>query len=358
MVNWKKFFLFVGIPILAFYIFLIVIFFAFVSGLFILALIMGICCLRFSKKKIFPGLSKLTIAMMLVFLLFISNPLYWPEQIARHIDTSRVILPNDSLVQQLNSTDYMWDYLNNTYGVTPPYFYNNMTKDEQLNNMTDYILNSFEVINYTSIPAVYGVIDFTASAHDAIVHGRGDCQSQAAIMVSFFLFMGYDAWACEAPYHWYTLVYLSDNHTDPHFYNRQGWSDPQIILNNETKIYTMNLIDRLGDITFGRRFYDKIYELFSMPTAQIGLWPLLLVIGFLMTVAIRSTASEKKHILKNGILASIILIAGFFLALSFSQVFFPQLFIPQIVFIIMVGSVILAAQTVHSNLGTHLYTKK
>ena len=120
----------------------------------------------------------------------------------------------------------------------------------------------------------------------------------------------------------------------------------------------MNLFERLGDITFGRRFYDKIYELFSMPVAQIGLWPLLLAIGFLMTFAIRSTASEKKNYLKNGILASLILIAGFFVALSFSQVFFPTLFIPQIVFIIMAGSVVLAAQTVHSNLGARLFSKK
>lgn len=358
MVNWKKFFLFIGIPLLAFYIFLIVIFYAFIAGLFILALLMGICCLRFSKKKIFPGLSKLTIGMMLVFLLFISNPLYWPEQIARHIDTSRVILPNDPLVQQLNSTPYMWNYLNNTYGVTPAYFYNNMTKDEQLLNMTDYIVFSLEVINYTSIPAVYGVIDFTASAHEAIANGRGDCQSQAVIMVSFFIFMGYDAWACEAPYHWYTLVYLGANRTDPHYYNRLDWSDPQIIFNDKERYYTMNLFERLGDITFGRRFYDKIYELFSIPEAQIGLWPLLLAIGFLMTFAIRSTTSEKKNYLKNGILASIIIIAGFFIALSFSQVFFPELFIPQIVFIIMVGSIILAAQTVHSNLGARLFTKK
>jgi hypothetical protein len=77
-----------------------------------------------------------------------------------------------------------------------------------------------------------------------------------------------------------------------------------------------------------------------------------------MTMAIRCTESEKKNYLKNGILASIILIAGFFLALSFSQVFFPQLFIYQVVFITMASSVILAAQAVHSNLGARLFTKK
>ena len=354
MVNWKKFFLYIGIPIFAFYIFLIVIFYAFIGGLFIIALLMGVCCLRFSKKKIFPGLSKLALAMMLVFVLFISNPSYWPAQIARHIDTSRIILPNDPLVQQLNSTPYMWDYLDSK-GINQSQFYS-MSNDSRLGNMTNYILD--EVVEYHSIPEVYGVLDYTASAHEAIEHGRGDCQSITVTMVSFFIFMGYDAWACETPYHWYTCVFLGPNRTDPHFYYRLNWTDPQIMMNNKEKIYTMNIVERLGNIVFGRRFYDKIYELFSVPQAQIGLWPLLIAIGFLMTVAIRCTESEKKNYLKNGILASLILLVGFFIALSFSQVFFPGLFFYQVVFITMASSVILAAQAAHSNLGARLFTKK
>lgn len=317
---------------------------------------MGVCCLRFSKKKILSGLSKLALAMMFVLLLFVSNPLIWPDQIARHIDTSRIIQPNDPLVQQLNSTSYLWAYLNTTYGVTPNYFYNNMSKDQQLENMTDYILE--KIVEYHFIPEVYRVIDYSASAHEAITYRKGDCQSRTVVMVSFFIFMGYDAWACETPYHWYTCVFLSANRTDPHFYYRINWSDPEIMMNNETKIYTMNLFERLGDITFGRHFYDKIYELFSLSQAQIALWPMLVVIGFLMTMAIRCTESEKKNYLKNGLLVSLILIIGFFIALSFSQVLFPELFIPQVVFIIMAGSVILGAQAAHSNLGARLFSKR
>jgi len=344
----------VGIPIFAFYTFLIIIFFAFIGGLFFIALLMGICCLRFSKKKIYSGLSKLALAMMLVFFLFISNPLYWPDQIARHIDTSRFIQPNDPAVQGLKSR--LGAYLNDI-NMTYTQFYQK-SNDTQLQIMTNFTLE--RVVIYHSIPEVYGVLDYTASASEAIAHGKGDCQSITVVMVSFFLFLNYDAWACETPYHWYTCVFLGPNHTDPHFYYRQNWTDPEIMMNNSTKVYTMNFFQRLGDIAFGRRFYDKIEELFTIyvPETIYFLWPLLITIGFLMSFAIRSTADEKKNYLKNGILASIILIAGFFLALCFSQVFFPQLFIYQIVFIIMASSVVLAAQAIHSNVGGRLFSKK
>ncbi|MHA1265319.1 MAG: hypothetical protein ACTSRS_08815 [Candidatus Helarchaeota archaeon] len=363
MVNWKKMFYFIGLPLLGFYIFLIIIYYAFISTLFLLTLLLGICCLRFSKAKIYSGLTKLALAMLLVFTLFVSNPLYWPTQIARHLDTSLVIQPSHPAVQQLNSTapGYMWDYLNTTYGITPAYFYQNMTDNERLENMTAYILNA--VIEYHYIPEVYGVIDYVSSTAEAIGHGKGDCHSRTIVMVSFFIYMGYDAWACEAPYHWYTLVYLGPDRTDPHYYYRnvfrdgQPWPDPQIIFNHQEVIYTMNVFERLGDVVFGLHFYDKIWELFSIPEALIALWPLLIGIAFLMTLAIRCTTSEKKHYLKNGLFASLILVGGFFLALSFSDVLFPQLLFVQIVFLLMMITVALAAQTIQSNFGGRFFSK-
>ncbi|MHA1426574.1 MAG: hypothetical protein ACTSQI_11335 [Candidatus Helarchaeota archaeon] len=211
MVNWTRLFLFIGLPLLGFYIFIIAIFYAFISMLFLMVLFIGICCMRFSKAKLLPGLTKLAIAMMLVFTLFISNPLYWPSQIARHIDTTRVIQPNDPLVQQLNSTapGYMWDYLNQSSGgvITPSFFYTNMTDDERLGNMTNYILDW--VIEYHFITEVYGVIDYVSSTHEAITHGQGDCHSRTIVMVSFFIYMGYNqTYACETPFHWYTCAYF------------------------------------------------------------------------------------------------------------------------------------------------------
>ena len=110
MVNWRNFFLVIGVPILAFYTFLIIIYFAFISGLFLWVLIIGCCCLR--KKDIWAGLSKLTLALLMFIFIFFPNLTVFPAQIANHIDTSRIITPNDPLVQQLNETDYMWDYLN------------------------------------------------------------------------------------------------------------------------------------------------------------------------------------------------------------------------------------------------------
>ncbi len=309
---------------------------------------MGFSCLRFSKKKLWPGLSKLSIAMFLFFFLLISNPLYWPEQIARHIDTSRVIQPNDPLVQQLNGSAYLWAYLNETYGITPSYFYNNMTDDQRLENMTEYILN--EVIEYHLIPDVYGVIDYTASAHEAISHGKGDCQSRTVVMVSFFIFMGYDAYCCETPYHWYTCVFLGPNKTDPHYYYRINWTDPQIMFNHEEKFYTMNIFERLGDTIFGFPFYDKIVEMFSI-TLVLYLLPFgLLGMGFLMTLAIESTDwKSRKTFLKDAIFCGIILICGFFGAYGFGFL------IPQLTLFFMILTIILAAQSTHSNIGSRIF---
>ncbi|NVM54937.1 MAG: hypothetical protein HWN66_14630 [Candidatus Helarchaeota archaeon] len=346
MVNWKKIFIFVGIPLLSFYIFLIVIFYAFIAGLFLIVLLLGFSCLRFSKKKIWAGLSKLSIAMILFLLLMISNPVYWPRQIVRHIDTSRVVQPNDPLVQGLNNTLAMWDYLNSTYGVNESVFYS-LDNDSRLQLMTDYIIE--DVIEYYYIPEVYGVIDYVSSAHEAIEKGRGDCHSRTIVMVSFFIYMGYNAYCCEAPFHWYTVVYFGPGRTDPHYYYRLNWTDPEIIFNHEEVFYPMNIFQRLGDIVFGLPFYDKIMELFSSRIVQILLAPILVGVGFLMTLGIKSTAwKSKKHYLKNAIFCSLILILGFLVAFGLS------VFVPQITLLTMLITVAVAAQAVHSNLGARL----
>ncbi|MHA1132621.1 MAG: hypothetical protein ACTSQQ_17680 [Candidatus Helarchaeota archaeon] len=78
--------------------------------------------------------------------------------------------------------------------------------------------------------------------------------------------------------------------------NALNWSDPQIMFNHQEKFFTMNVFERMGDVLFGFRFYQKIWELFSIPAAQIILWPLLIGVGFLMALAIRSTVAEKKNV--------------------------------------------------------------
>ncbi len=322
--------------------------------------------MRFSKKKIYPGLSKLSIAMILIFTLLVSNPAYWPSQIVRHIDVSRVITPNDPAVQQLNSTapGYLWDYMNTYYGISPAYFHSaNMTDDQRLENMTDFVLDW--VIEYYFIPEVYYVIDYVSTPAQAIYHGKGDCHSRTIVMVSLFIFMGYDAWACETPYHWYTMVNLSGT---PHYYYRdvldyeggaqnQNWTDPQIMFNNETIIHTMNTFERLGDVVFGYPFYDKIKDLFNIDAVQKAIWPVLVGLGLLMTAVIRSTNPKKKNYLKNGLFAGLILVLGFFIAFLFSHAYFEQLVVYQMVFLVMVVSVVLAAQSAQSDLGGRLFSK-
>jgi hypothetical protein len=302
--------------------------------------------MRFTKKKIWSGLSKLSIGMMLFVVLMISNPVYWPQQIARHLDTSKIVTPNDPLVQQLNVT--MWPYLQTTFSINESVFYS-LDNNTRLELMTNYSLYRIE---YHLIPEVYGVIDYTATPHEALTHGKGDCQSQAVVMVSFFIFMGYNAYCCESPYHWYTCVYFGPGKTDPHYYNRQNWTDPEIMLNDKEVFYTMNPLQRLGDILFGKPFYDKIVELFSIPIVLYILPFGLVGIGFLMTLAIESTNwKSRNNYLKNAALSALILIAGFFGAYGLGFLFYP------ITLILMLITVGLAAQFVHSNIGARILSK-
>jgi len=341
-----------GIPILVFYTFLIVTMFAFISGLFLWVLIIGCCCLR--PSKIWAGLSKLSLALLMFIFLFFPNPLLWPAQIANHIDTARVITPTHPLVQQLNTTSAMWVYLNETYGVTPAYFFNNMTDDERLENMTDYIIT--EIVAYEEVMGHYFVLDYLPTAPEAILEGRGDCKARTAVMVSFFLFMGYDAWGVEDCFHTYTCVFLGPNRTNPHYYYTRGRTDYMIMFNNESIIYTKDIIQRLGYILFNEKFSKEIQDMFAAPTTLFILPGIFIGMGFLIPLIIQSTnwdATHKKY-LKNAALCAIILIGGFGLALGIGSL------VPQAILSSIAVSAILSVQLVHSNCGDiifHLITK-
>ncbi len=356
MVNWKKFFLFVGIPLIAFYIFLIGILFAFISGLFLWVLIIGCGSLFFNKKGIWKSLFKLSIAFLFIIFLFYPNILVLPGQIVNHIDRGRVINPNEPLVQQLNSTSpgYMWDYLNTTYGITPAYFYSvNMTDDQRLENMTDYIIT--EVIQYVEVMEQYFVLDYVPTVREAIQRGWGDCRARTATMVSFFLFMEYNqTYAVEDAFHTYTCVFLGPDKTDPHYYYTRGRTDYMIMYNHEEIIFTKNIFERLGYIFFHERFAKEMRELFQAPTTLYIIPGVFIGLGFLLPLVVSSKDDEKieRKYLKNALLSSIITISSFVFIITIGMM------VPQIILLTVALAIMITVHAIHLNLGARLFTRK
>jgi hypothetical protein len=357
MVNWKKFFLFVGIPIISFYIFLIIIVFAFISGLFLWLLIIGVASLFYNKKEIWKSLSKLSLTFLFIIFLFYPNVTVLPSQIVNHIDRSRLFDPNEPLVQQLNSTEpgNMWDYLNQSSGgvITPAYFYQNMTDDDRLANMTEYIITW--VIHYEEVMGHYFVLDYIPTVREAISEGRGDCKARTVTMVSFFLFMGYNqTYAVEDAFHTYTCVFLGPDKTDPHYYYTRGRTDYMIMFNADEIIYTKSLFQRLGYIFFSPRFSKEIKELFQNPITLFILPGIFIALGFLLPKIVGSQTDEKqtRKYLKNAFLSSILIVGGFFLALGIGNI------MPQLILLIILIAIITAIHAIHLNLGVRLITHK
>lgn len=317
---------------------------------------MGVSCLYFNKKKIWKSLSKLSLVCFFIIFLFYPNPLVWPSQIKNHINLSRVFDPNDPLVQQLNSTDpgFLWDYLSKPEhgNVTPSLFYNSLTDDERLTNMTNFIID--EIIIYEEVMGHYFVLDYLPTVREAISEGRGDCKARTVTMVSFFMYMGYNqVYAVEDTFHTYTCVFLAPNKTDPHYYYARGRTDFMIMFNHEEIIFTKNIFERLGYIFFSERFSKEIREMFQEPTTLFILPTIFVGLGFLLPLIVESPdlKQEEKKYLKNASFSVLIVITGFILAIGIG-VLMPQLIIPTIF-----TSIIVAVHAIHLNFGVKLLKK-
>ena len=239
LMIWKKLFLFFGIPLLVFYIIMIFIYYAFLSSIWLVCLIAGLLCLR--KNRFWRRSTKFSISMFVCFFILISNPIYWPSQIYRHIDTSTIVTPNAPAIQQLNDTTEYWAYLVTNYGIDQP-SYKNLTEVQKLHYIEDFCLDKVEYLN---IQYIWGVIDYVATPTEVLERGVGDCQHRTVVMVSFLIYLGYDAWCAECPLHWYPRVFLNETtHVDLYKVN---WTEPHILINDKERKFVMNLPMRLFD---------------------------------------------------------------------------------------------------------------
>ncbi|MHA1269887.1 MAG: hypothetical protein ACTSPY_08900 [Candidatus Helarchaeota archaeon] len=283
----KKIFLFVGIPILSFYVFLIIIFFAFISAILLLpVIILGLSIIR--KKHLYIRLMKFSLGCFLVFFILIPNPLYWPTQIYRRIDKTSIITPNNLLIINLNSTENFWTYLttNTTYNQSQ---FNNLSIEEKLEIIQDYILY---IVPYSYDINNYYVNMHTATPEEVLIRGKDDCQGRSVVTVSFLQYLGYDAWVAETPFHWYTRVFIND--TSYIDLNRGSACEPLWIFNGNQFKFPTPFLECVYNILFHRGDYIASFYMDFINISPIMIWIILIVISFLISLLMISILKYPK----------------------------------------------------------------
>ena len=189
--------------------------------------------------------------------------------------------------------------------------------------MTDYILE--EVVTYKFLHEIYGVFAYMASAPEVVAHGEGDCHSRTMVMVSLFIYLGYDAYACETPLHWYTMVNIAGT---PHYYYRINWSDPTFMFNDKQVVYRLDPFHALMDVMFHKSL-NEIGYLLQAPIAWLPILPIAFFgIASLFTVISKSPERlNKKGFLRNSLMTTVVLLTATLLAMTLFQLvsFIPLL---------------------------------
>jgi len=316
---WRNLFFFLGLPLLAFYIFMMTIYFGFLSTVWLISLIVGVCCLRINR--FWRRITKMSISLFIIMFILISNPLYWPNQIMRHLDTSLLITPNSPEVQNLNSTSpgMFWDYLNQSHHLNSSFFYHNLTEVQQLHHVEEFVLS---IIDYNYIHFIYGVIDYVATPSEALYHGQGDCQSRTVVMTSFLIFLGYDAWAVETPFHWYTRVYLS-NGSNIYLYPADG-TQPIVRMNHQSIVFEMNVFNSIILVLQHFKINNPINFIIRQPIFWIFSIPASFLVSYLLVLLIKTSGSpSQKKKVTNTLFGGTLLNLGFLLILALSSLYPP-----------------------------------
>ncbi len=339
----KKLFLCVGLPALTFYFFLATIYFAFIAGLLVLVFLVGVCCLR--KKDFWLRASKLAVAMVGIYVLLVPNPLMWPQQVERHLNPALLITPGAPEVQGLNDTDKFWDWIATTEGLSVSQF-EALDEPTRLRHWSDYCLI---VVNWTDIAVQYGVIARVATPVEAITSGHGDCQAQSVTTTSLLIYLGYNAYACESPLHWYTVVYLANG--TPVYLDRivgvlrLTASDPEFLMNDKGIWYSKNWATIFPDILFNPHLNRNFLNTFLQTPLMWTFLPLaLLGVGILFKCATSAPDKVgKKAILKGGLFAGLLLNGGFLLAMGLSFAF------PLLTFLFLLVIIVITVQVTSHN---------
>jgi hypothetical protein len=318
----KKVFLYFGLPLLIFMIFIAIIYYV-LETLWFITIAAVIFFSMYRKERKYITLTKLGIVMFLWFVFLCVNPIYWPQQIARRLDRGSIITPNAQCITDLNDT----------FTLSACYHgpYNRSTIQGQLDQLSDiqnFIYNpgynDNDWINYTYDFFQYpGVFDHIPTPAEVLANRQDDCDGIAVVTVSLLVRLGYEAYVAESDSHWWTYVkiYGEDLYSDLRgitytvvYLNWwEGIGEPYVIF-NQTAVIIMQPLYVSWYQQMADGYYVEIIQEFGWPLLESPLFVALLpfalfLFGFLFTLGVgypRNYAKKRMH-LPNAVLAGIVL---------------------------------------------------
>ncbi|MHA1252301.1 MAG: hypothetical protein ACTSRP_20115, partial [Candidatus Helarchaeota archaeon] len=178
------------------------------------------------------------------------------------------------------------------------------------------------------------VIDYVATPTEVLEKGVGDCQHITVVMVSFLIYLGYNAYCAECPLHWYPVVFLNNGSVVSLY--RVNWTDPQILINDKEIIFQMNLFQRLYDTMTHFSINRPVSQFMDTSLFWILFIPLSFVISSSLILIIRTsgTPTRKKKIY-NILFGGLVLIFGFLFIYFISNLWYQYTMFSIIVLIVL-----------------------
>ncbi|MFX0101542.1 MAG: hypothetical protein ACFFCS_18345 [Candidatus Hodarchaeota archaeon] len=348
----RFFFIFVGIPLTAFMIIIFLSYFVFAT----IMMFLPITCIALAMlpkaiktKKWYLYVLKIDVIFFFTYLGLVPNPTYWPSQIHRRLDHGLLITPDEPMVQSLNDTDKLWDYINDRYGQTPQQLFSEPV-DVQVYRIYRYVRS---LIDYTYDIDNNWVFDYAATPKEVLTKGQDDCQGISCTTVSLLVYLGYDAYVAEIPFHWYIRVYYDDSNgtrTFTDLYRSSDQPDPFYLFNETHAWYPEEFFTTIN-MSFGYDYVPEKYAEIVNGTLDLSVisdglpetdippqvtWLLIylscVLIGFLMTIFLKIPRIRKgkwHKILVSTFTCSAFLFLGFYsiMFVPFSYFLYFALFI-------------------------------
>ncbi|MEX2719668.1 MAG: hypothetical protein Q6353_001175 [Candidatus Sigynarchaeum springense] len=183
---------------------------------------------------------KIGIIFMLVFTALIPNPCIWGQQIYRRLDHRQLLMPSAPEVQALNATSNLWQYISTRYGGATPQTFKTWSIPTQTTRIFYYIRS---IIDYEYDIDTNYVFDHVATPVEVLATGKDDCQGISCLLASLLLYMGYNAYVCECPFHWYVRVFYVDEGTNQTTYCDiwKGDTEPFFMFNEVETIFPRDI---------------------------------------------------------------------------------------------------------------------
>lgn len=255
-------FLLFGIPMTIFMVLVCFSYFVFATVMIFVplaALALAMLPRAIKTRKWYTYLLKIDFIFLFVYAGLVPNPAYWGSQVARRLDHQLLITPDEPMVQALNGTGELWDYIDAHWSKTPGEFFNE-TIDYQARRIYWYVQS---LISYEYDIDNNWVFDYAATPKEVLTAGQDDCQGISCTTVSLLIYLGFEAYVCEIPFHWYIRVYYT-NETDGQrtfidLYRSSDDPDPFYIFNATHAWYPEDFFTTV-DMAFGYDYIPRKYE--------------------------------------------------------------------------------------------------